>query len=211
MNKAMALLLMMTSLFSQTATAQQQGASSLSKIKQKVSAPTSPYLADGFNIGFEFMDVNSSVADIKSKITGAVEKGFKNKTSEIPSQLGVRAGYKQIARGGLGFDLNLSVLKSEQRIENTSDLTTIMPAANFIVAAPDYFYGALGLNIAVVAGDENAEHTPRIGYQIGGGVILKKHLNLELFHTWTNQGIEYSQAWAEERTTSTNARLIYAF
>lgn len=174
-------------------------------------ARPSSYMVDGFNVGFEYMSPNSSVADIKNKATGNVEKGFKNDLAFIPKQLGIKAGYKQITRGGMGFDLNLSLLKADQRIENTSDLTTFMPSANFIIAAPEYVYGALGLNTAIVAGDENAKHNPRIGYQVGGGVVLKKNFNFEVFYTWINQGLEYQQALAEERVTSTNARLIYAF
>lgn len=171
----------------------------------------SPFMVSGFNVGFEYMSPNSSVADIKNKATGNVERGFKNDLALVPKQLGIKAGYKQITRGGFGFDLNLSILKADQRIENTSDLTTIMPSANFIIAAPDYVYGALGLNTAIVAGDENAKHNPRIGYQVGGGVILKKNLNVEVFYNWIHQGLEYQQALTEERVTSTNARLIYAF
>lgn len=213
-------LIMIMSLISQTALAQGSNSTKLKK-----SAPAtynydpdtipdtrpSPYMVDGFNVGFEFLSPNSSVSDIKNKVTGNVEKGFKNDLSQVPKQLGLKVGYKQITRGGMGFDLSLSVLKGEQRIENTSDLTTFMPSANFIIAAPDYVYGALGLNTAIVAGDDNAKHDPRVGYQVGGGLVLKKNFNLEIFHSWINQRLESQQAIAEERTTSTNARLIYAF
>jgi hypothetical protein len=220
MKRATLSLIMIMSLASQAALAQ-----GTSTTTSKKAAPAtynydpdaipdtrpSPYLVDGFNVGFEYVSQNSSVADIKNKVTGNVEKGFKNDISQVPNQMGVKAGYKQITRGGLGFDLGISILKAEKRVENTSDLTTFMPSANLVIAAPQYVYGSLGLNTAIVAGDDNAKHDPHIGYQVGGGVILKKSFNLEIFYTWMNQRIEYQQALAEERVTSTNARLIYAF
>lgn len=219
MKRATISLIMIMSLIGQSALA--QGSSST---KLKKSAPAtynydpdtipdtrpSPYMMNGFNIGLEYISPNSSVSDIKNKVTGNVEKGFKNDLALVPKQMGLKMGYKQIARGGMGFDLNLSLLKSEQ-LENSSELTTLMPSANFIIAAPQYVYGALGLNTFIVGGDNNGKHDPRIGYQVGGGLIVKKNFNLEVFYTWMNQRIEYQAALAEERNTSTNARLSYAF
>lgn len=220
MKRATLSLIVIMSLFGQAALAQ-----GTSTTKAKKSAPAtynydpdaipdmrpSPYMMDGFNIGFEYAAANSATADIKNKVTGNVEKGFKKDMSEVPNQLGLKAGYKQIARGGLGFDLNLSILKAEKRIENTSDLTTLMPSANLIIAAPQYVYAALGLNTALVGGDNNGKHDPRIGYQVGGGLVVKKNFNLEVFYTWMNERVEYTTALTEEHNTSTNARLIYAF
>lgn len=171
----------------------------------------SPYMVDGFNLGFEYLSVNSLQSDVKSKVTGNLEKDLKTDPSNIVKQLGFKMGYKQIPRGGMGFDLNLSLLKMEKRPEGTSDLTNVVPAVNFIVAAPKYAYGALGVNTSIVAGDDNAQHTPHIGYQVGGGVVLQKNFNFEIFYNWLNQGIESQYAFTEERMTSTTARLIYAF
>jgi hypothetical protein len=199
-----------------------QGAASKTKFP-KTAPPTynydpdailvrpSPYMAAGFNLGFEYLAANSAQSDVKSKVTGNVEKGLKKDLAIVPKQLGLKVGYKQIPRGGMGFDLSLSVLKMESRPEDTSDFTTLMPSANFILAAPKYAYGALGVNTSIVVGDENAEHSPHIGFQIGGGVVLKKNFNFEVFYSWINQGIEYQYALTEERVTATNARLIYAF
>lgn len=218
MKRATISLIMIMSLAAQSAFAQ-----GTSTTKSKKPAPAtynydpdtiqepSPYLVDAFNIGFEYMSPNSAVSDIKNKTSGAVEKGFKNDLSTIPKELGMKMGYKQIARGGLGFDLNLSILKADHRVEDASDLTTIMPSANLIVAAPDYVYGAAGLNTAVVAGDSNAQHTPRIGYQVGAGLIVMKNFNFEIFYTWMNDGIEAQYTMTEQHLASTNARLIYAF
>jgi hypothetical protein len=86
-----------------------------------------------------------------------------------------------------------------------------MPSANFVIAAPDYVYGAVGLNTFIVGGDNNAKHDPLLGYQVGGGLLVKKNFNFEIFYTWMNQRLEYKAALAEEHNTSTNARLIYAF
>jgi len=175
------------------------------------SSRPSPYMVDGFNLGFEYMSPETSVSDIKNKATGNVEKGFKNDMDLVPKQLGIKVGYKQIKRAGLGFDLNLSILKADKRIENTSDVTNFMPSANLIVAAPEYVYGALGFNTAIVGGDDFAKHDPRLGYQVGGGLIVNKNFNFEVFYTWMNQRIETQASLAEEHVTSTNARLIYAF
>ncbi|HEY8272794.1 MAG TPA: hypothetical protein VIG33_18015 [Pseudobdellovibrionaceae bacterium] len=171
----------------------------------------SPYMVDGFNLGFEYLSVNSLQSDIKNKLTGNLEKGLKEDASKIPKQLGFKMGYKQIPRGGMGFDLNLSILKLEKRPEGTSDLTNVVPAVNFIVAAPKYAYAAVGVNTSIVAGDDNAQHSPHIGYQAGGGIVLQKNFNFEILYSWINQGIESQTALTEERMTSTNARLIYAF
>jgi len=220
MTRATLSLIMIMSLIGQAALAQGTSSGKLKKPAPETynydpdtipDTRPSPYMADGFNVGFEFMAPNSSVADIKNKTTGNVQKGFKNDLALVPKQIGIKAGFKQILRGGMGFDLSLSVLKAEQKIENTSDLTTFMPSANFIFAAPEYVYGALGMNTAIVAGDDNAKHDPRVGFQVGGGLIVKRNFNLEVFYTWMNQRLEYQQALVEERVTSTNARLIYAF
>lgn len=219
MKRATLSLIMIMSLVSQTALAQ---GSSTTKLKKSAPATynydpdtipntrPSPYMVDGLNIGLDYISPLSSVSDIKNKVTGNVEKGFKNDLALVPKQMGLKVGYKQITRGGMGFDLNLSLLQSE-KVENSSALTTLMPSANFVIAAPDYVYGALGLNTFIVGGDNYAKHDPRIGYQVGGGLIVKRNFNVEIFHTWMNQRLESQASIAEERNTSTNARLIYAF
>ncbi|MGZ3746843.1 MAG: hypothetical protein ACXWRE_05740 [Pseudobdellovibrionaceae bacterium] len=213
------ILLAMTGLVREVSFAQ----TSTSTIKfRKIPPPTynydpdllrdpSPYMVDGFNLGFEYLSANSFQSDVKSKVTGNLETGIKEDPAKIAKQMGFKIGYKQIPRGGLGFDLNLSLLKMEHRPEGTSELTNVMPTVNFIVAAPKYVYAAVGVNTSIVAGDDNAKHTPHLGYQVGGGLVLQTNYNFEIFYSWINQGIESQYAFTEERMASTNARLIYAF
>lgn len=176
-----------------------------------VSTTRSNHLTKGFNLGFEYMAQNSSEMDTKSKVTGTVEKGIKGDTSKAPKQMGLKVGYKQIPRSGMGFDLNISLLKLDSRPEGTSDITNILPSANFIFSAPEYVYGALGLNTNFVVGDNDSTYSPRLGYQVGVGVMLGKNFNIEVFYNWINLGIEAQYALMEVRTAATNARLTYAF
>lgn len=169
------------------------------------------YMADGFNLGVEYMSTQSSEMDVKNKVTGLVEKDLKGDLSKESKQIGLKAGYKQIPRGGMGFDLNLSLLKLESRSEGAADITSLLPSANFVVSAPEYVYGALGLNTNFVFGDEETTYSPRIGYQVGVGAIVGKNFNFEVFYNWINTGAEAQYALMEVRTGTTNARLIYLF
>lgn len=180
--------------------------------RNSLSTPkTSKYLSEGFQLGFEYMAPLSSESDVKSKVTGNVEEGVKDERSGLPKHMGLKVGYKQIRRGGMGFDLGLSLLKADRRSEGASELTSIIPTANFILASPKALYGALGINSTMVTGDDSMKHYSRLGFQVGGGLILKKHFNLEIFYNWINQGLESQYALMEERTTSTSARLTYVF
>jgi len=206
-------LTMTLSLLSTSAFAQGTTSTTKRKVAPNESAlsKASSYLANGFNFGFEYMNLNSSEMDVKSKVTGSVEKGIKNDLSNSSKLMGAKFGFKQIKRSGLGMDMNLSVLKVTSRSEGTPESTQIQPSANFIVAAPDYVYGALGLNTNFVLGDTSSTYSPRIGYQVGAGTMIGKNFNFEVFYSWINVGLESQYALMETRTTTTNARLIYVF
>lgn len=210
------------SLFSSMAFAQ---GSSTTKLRKKAAPQTisydpdtldlevkrSQFLVDGFNLGFEFVNVNSREFDVKSKVTGTVQKGIKEESNSTGNQMGFKFGYKQIRRGGMGWDLNASVLKNSKRPEGASEITMLTPSANFVVAAPEYVYGSLGVNTMALFGDSDTTYSPRLGFQVGGGLVLGKNFNMEIFYSWVNHGEETQYALMETRSTTTNARLIYAF
>ncbi|WP_413287924.1 hypothetical protein [Bdellovibrio sp. HCB337] len=175
------------------------------------TAIRSEYMVDGFNLGFEYVNINSRQFDVKSKVTGTVQKGLKEEGNPTGNQVGVKFGYKQIRRGGMGWDLNASLLKNTKRPEGTAEVNMFAPSANFVVSAPEYVYGSLGVNSMVLFGEAESNYSARLGYQVGGGLVLGKNFNMEVFYSWVNYGEETQYALMENRSTTTNARLIYAF
>lgn len=169
------------------------------------------YMLKGFNMGFEYMTTNSHSKDTKFKLTGEVEKAVNGSAEKSTKQIGLKLGYKEVPRGGMGFDINFSVLKEDRRPENTPDVTHLLPSANFLFAAPEYAYISMGLNTQFVVGDEETTYSPRIGYQVGLGTVIGQNFNFEVFYNWINTGLEAEFTQAEIRTTTTSARLIYAF
>jgi len=177
-----------------------------------VSDARPAYMIQGFNMGFEYMSTSRYERDVKNKTTGDTQKGLLDDAAKEPKQLGIKFGYKQIPSGGVGFDMNLSVLKPEKRSDNAPEITTAIPNLNFIVAAPDYVYASFGLNTSFVLGaSDDVTYSPRVGYQAGLGVIMGSRFSLEVFYNWIRLGMETDKDMTEVRTTATNARLIYAF
>lgn len=171
----------------------------------------SPYMVDGFNFGFEYMVPNKSQADIKNKMNGSLRVDVSAELNNDHKQWGLKGGYKQIPRGGLGFDLNLAYLMEDRAPEGQTKLSYLVPSVNAVLAAPQYFYGSAGINVLTVFGSSDTNYTPRLGYQVGAGLLIATNLNFEIFFNWLNTAAETKNEILEMRNTATSARLLYAF